>query len=56
MQILIAVSNNMTILHGCEFWGVDKVKSAANFCNDHWHCILSNTQHSGGSLADGDTR
>ena len=22
----------MTVLHGCEFWGVDKVKSAANFC------------------------
>ena len=20
------------ILHGCEFWGVDKLKSAANFC------------------------
>ena len=22
-------SDNVTILHGCEFWGVDKVKSAA---------------------------
>ena len=22
----------MTILHGCEFWGVDKNKFAANFC------------------------
>ena len=25
-------SGSMKILHGCEFWGVDKLKSAANFC------------------------
>ena len=25
-------SDSMKILHGCEFWGVDKLKSAANFC------------------------
>ena len=35
----------MKILHGCEFWGVDKLKSAANFCK--WHCTLSNTRFSG---------
>ena len=33
MQILIAVQRQcVTVLYGCEFWGVDKVKSAANFC------------------------
>ena len=32
MQILIAVSDNVTTLHGSEFWDIDKVKSAADFC------------------------
>ena len=38
MQILIAVvkikikSDSVKILHGREFWGVHKLKSAANFC------------------------
>ena len=42
----------MKILHGREFWGVDKLTSV-NFCkllqtsvNDHWHCTLSNTRFS----------
>ena len=25
-------SDSVKILHGREFWGVDKLKSAANFC------------------------
>ena len=41
----------MKILYGCEFWKVDKLKSAANFC-DHWHCILSDTRASGDSLTE----
>ena len=45
----------MKILHGCEFWGVDKLKSAANSLTDHWHCrhcILSDTRVYGDSLTE----
>ena len=35
--------DSVTILHGCEFWGVDKVKSAAN-CK--WPLALYLEQHS----------
>ena len=36
----------MKIFYGCEFWKVDKLKSAANFC------ILSDTRVSGDSLTE----
>ena len=42
----------MTILLGCEFWGVDKVKLLQTSVNDHWHGILRRFQHPGGSLED----